>query len=169
MVMISTCLHTFAWRKKEKISKLLLLWLTYTQNSYSLIGPLLIFTSSLERCTSWWPPLCSLCQDLLYSQPLSSLSSQDICSHIQHFVHNVWLVCKLILLLARIMCVMCLSKGTFLFLVCEFLFSCSLSSLKHSPSKWTTGGKEPQMHPWGSPQQPSAGGHSAALSQADAV
>ena len=45
-------------------------------------------------------------------------------------------------------CVRCaLVRGTFLFLVCEFLFSCSLSSLKHPPSKWTTGGKEPQCSP----------------------
>ena len=45
-------------------------------------------------------------------------------------------------------CVRCaLVRGAFLYLVSEFLFSCSLSSLKHSPSKWTTGGKEPQCTP----------------------
>lgn len=48
----------------------------------------MIFITILEGHTSWWPSLFPLCQDLLSSQPLSSLSSQDMCSHIQYFVQQ---------------------------------------------------------------------------------
>lgn len=130
----------------------------------------MIFITSLEGHTSWWPPLSPLSQDLLSSQPLSSLSSQDICSHIQYFVQQSVTDLQAYFYYSLLgWCVWCaLVRGLFFSFV-WILFSCSLSSLKHSPSKWTTGGKEPQMHPWGSPQQPSVGLNRHHCSHADAV
>lgn len=61
-------------------------------------------------------------QDLVHSQPLSSSSSQGVVFQFGT-LYIKWPVHRLISLLAfRIVCVICLSEGTFLFLCVNFCF-----------------------------------------------
>lgn len=130
----------FLKRKRKQFTKAVCAVVDVYSVSLPWSAHYLIFHRQPRRTQSWWQPLFPLSVRIWSTVSLSPVRLPRMLVFTFGTLYIKWPVHRLILLLAfRIMCVICLSEGTFLFLCVNFCFPvlCHLWStlLLHGPQE----------------------------------